>query len=204
MIIFTPIFEVEQKEKPLVPKYDGFKMSFEDFLNSKLEDQGFKYEWNNGIIEAEERLKTQEIKIYINLHDKFIQNSELIKNYQMISEVESHLTSQKKVRIPDISIFLKKDIQKYKVGEPFIPIVAIEIISPSNQAEELESKIVEYFKEGVALVWCIYPKLQQVKIYDSPKYTRTCVDEDICDMGSSIPSFKISVREIFNGIHLAE
>ena len=42
MIIFTPILESESKEKLPLPKYDGIKMSLEDFLTTKVEDQGFK------------------------------------------------------------------------------------------------------------------------------------------------------------------
>ncbi len=202
MIVFVPVIETEAKsEKKILPSYipelEGQEISFEDYLNFNYKEHGIKYEWNKGILEAKERLKPQETKIYKNLHNKFIKNPELLETYEIITEVESHLISQKKVRIPDIGIFLQEDIQKYKVGKPFFPVIAIEIISPSDQAEELEIKVKEYLVEGVKSVWCIFPKLKQVKIYNSLKQITTCIEDDICDTSNIIPCFSITVNELF-------
>lgn len=197
MIIFTPISENEQKQKPIIPKYDGMKMSLEDFLASEIDDPGFKYEWNNGILEVEEILKPHETKIYLNLHTRFLEYENLKKDYEMISEVESHLTTQNKIRKPDIGIFSKESIRNYTKGASFFPIVAIEIISPSNQVEETEKKVKEYFKEGVKLVWHIFPKFKEVRIYYSPKNIKVCTDNEICDMDEVLSEYKIGVDEIF-------
>ncbi len=197
MIVFTPIFESKPKEQFPFPKYDGIQMSLEDFLNSNFEESGFKYEWNNGVLEVEERLKPSEAVLYSNLHNKFIQNELLRDGYEMISEMECYLTSQKKVRIPDIGIFSKQEIRNFKKGNSFFPVIAIEIISPSNQIEEMELKIKDYFQEGVKSVWCIFPRLKEIRIYTSSKQVKIYTDNDICDAGDVIPDFRISVREIF-------
>ncbi len=201
MIVIVPFLQTEKKSdedslSTYIPKLDGKEMSFEDYLHFKSEEPTNKYEWNNCFLEAEETMKPQEMKIYRNLHSKFIKDSKLAETYEMITEVETHLMSQKKVRIPDIGIFLHKDIQSYEVGKSFFPVVAIEIISPSNSIEEMETKIMEYFTEGVQMFWCILPKLRQVKIYHSSKQITTCSGEEICDMKNVLP-FSITIKELF-------
>jgi tRNA A37 N6-isopentenylltransferase MiaA len=60
MIIFTPILETEKKENLIIPKYDGVKMTREEYRNWNPEEPGIKYEWSNGVLEATEKLKFQE------------------------------------------------------------------------------------------------------------------------------------------------
>jgi hypothetical protein len=44
MIVFAPIYESEIKEKTIIPKYDGVKMSLEEFYNWVREKEpGIKY-----------------------------------------------------------------------------------------------------------------------------------------------------------------
>lgn len=71
MIIFTPVLESETKEKPKIPKYDGIKMSLEDFLATDFKDPGFKYEWKDGMVEAEDNVKFSEQRIVFNLQESF-------------------------------------------------------------------------------------------------------------------------------------
>jgi hypothetical protein len=43
-----------KRKAPVKPRYDGKKLSLEKFMDFKAED-GFKYEWNNGFLEAREK-----------------------------------------------------------------------------------------------------------------------------------------------------
>lgn len=47
------------------------------------------------------------------------------------------------------------------------PIIAIEIVSDSNTAAEMESKTEEFLANGAAEVWMIYPKSRRAWIYRS-------------------------------------
>ena len=38
---------------------------------------------------------------------------------------------------------------------------------------------------------------KEVKVYKSIKDIKVCLEDDICDVGSLIPDFLISVKEIF-------
>jgi hypothetical protein len=67
-------------------------MSFEEFQNWEPEDEvGVKYEWNNGILEAEEKMKLEEIYIFTNIQNVFQKKSKMSKNSYFISEVIIYL-----------------------------------------------------------------------------------------------------------------
>jgi len=91
MIIFTPIFEETVKEKPAIPKYDGLAMSLDEFLNSEIEDPGFKYEWNKGILEAEHTMKFHEQSIVDRILRKYSQTNVYKEGNSLLAEVECFL-----------------------------------------------------------------------------------------------------------------
>jgi len=66
--------------------------------------------------------------------------------------------SQDTVRIPDVS-FLRAERQfemnKLPVGGPDL---AVEVISPSNTAREMNQRASEYFAAGSTRVWHVYPE----------------------------------------------
>jgi Uma2 family endonuclease len=45
------------------------------------------------------------------------------------------------------------------------PALAIEVVSESNTASDLDLKLQEYFTHGAEEVWLVYPKTQRVWIY---------------------------------------
>lgn len=44
---------------------------------------------------------------------------------------------------------------------PFAPDLAVEVVSPSNSASEIQSKVKAYLEGGAYLVWVIYPDSKQ-------------------------------------------
>src|SRR5206468_3707014 len=69
------------------------------------------------------------------------------------------------------------------------PDLAVEVISPSNSATEVQEKIKEYFKYGVRLVWVIYPIPQLVHVYESLKEIRVLEVVDTLEGGTVLPGF---------------
>jgi Uma2 family endonuclease len=45
------------------------------------------------------------------------------------------------------------------------PIIAIEIVSAGNSAEEIDRKTEAYLEEGAAEVWIVYPGTRTVKVF---------------------------------------
>jgi Uma2 family endonuclease len=78
-----------------------------------------------------------------------------------------------------------------------VPELAIEVISPSNSAQEVAVKVREYFQAGVQLVWVIYPVLNQVYVYTSASQVRILERQDELDGGNVLPGFRLPVAALF-------
>ncbi len=84
-----------------------------------------------------------------------------------------------------------------KTGTAGIPDLAIEVISPSNSADEVNKKIGEYFKAGVRMVWVVFAEARLIYLYESPKKTTILDITDDLDGGDLIPGFRISLADLF-------
>lgn len=82
---------------------------------------------------------------------------------------------------------------------PVVPDLAVEVVSPNDQAEELRTKVVEYFRSGARLVWVVYPQLRLVDVYDSPTSMRTFGESDQLDGGAVLPGLQIALGTVFAG-----
>jgi Uma2 family endonuclease len=82
-------------------------------------------------------------------------------------------------------------------GFDVAPELAIEVISPSNSANQVNQKIGEYFKAGVRGVWVVFPEARLIYFYESPKKTTILDITDDLDGGDLIPGFRISLAELF-------
>jgi Uma2 family endonuclease len=78
-----------------------------------------------------------------------------------------------------------------------VPNLAIEVVSPTDLAEELLVKMEEYFRAGVQLVWIVYPKDAQVYVYLSPKDVRILGRADTLDGGIVLPEFHLALADLF-------
>ena len=199
MIITVPIPLEKAAERTVpVPAYDGLKMSLENYLHwAPPEPDGFKYEWNDGVLEADESMKLEEVKIFQNINRKFVLTDAYRQGAELVMEVECRLTKINKVRRPDICALTAEQIRNPEREESNIPAFVIEIISPFNASWEVETKMRDYFKAGVKNVWHVYPNAAEVRVYYSPKNIKVCTDDDLCEAGPAFPDFSIKASDIF-------
>ncbi len=179
------------------PKYDGLKMSLHDFLDWEREPDGWKYEWNNGIIEINEvNMTLKEQYIVQNIQIAFAQTLAAKAKGGIYPEVDCPLT-ETLLRRPDLAYFTREQIQQGRLLLPHvIPSFVIEIISQHDKDLKLESKLDEYFAAGVQCVWYVRPYSMRVSVYTSPVHVRICQADDVC---SAVPAldFAMTAREIF-------
>jgi Uma2 family endonuclease len=55
------------------------------------------------------------------------------------------------------------------------PMLAVEVVSPSNRPEDIEKKVAAYLEEGAAEVWVIYPITRRMTVFR--KGTWECVTD---------------------------
>jgi Uma2 family endonuclease len=175
-------------------------MSLLEFQNWEPDvEPGNKYEWNDGILEATDKLKFSEQKMIDRLQKKFY-NTEAFKNgNSLLAEVECYLPKINKVRIPDLCYLDKYQIDNcMKIDTSQIPKFVIEFISKNNSGIEIAKKNNDYLDSGVKIIWNVYPELEEVMVYYSFNEIYKRKGLDICDTNGLISGFSIPVKEIFH------
>jgi Uma2 family endonuclease len=80
-----------------------------------------------------------------------------------------------------------------------VPDLAVEVISPTNLAEEIPTRVREFFEAGVRLVWVIFPHESIVYAYESPWSIRVSRSTEELDGGAVIPGFRFLIADLFEG-----
>ncbi len=103
------------------------------------------------------------------------------------------------VRSPD-GAFIRKERTltprpvKYWDG---VPDLAVEVLSPSDSATEMDAKVQEYLDAGATEVIVITPKMKMVKIFRHGHTATVLRSGDILRDLESVPGFQCQVDEIF-------
>jgi Uma2 family endonuclease len=102
------------------------------------------------------------------------------------------------VRAPDIAFIAKARLMPL-TGKYFTiaPDLAVEVISPSESASEINDKILEYFEAGVKLVWIIYPKSRTIHVYTAADEVKILKANQLLDGRDVLPGFQITVNDVF-------
>jgi Uma2 family endonuclease len=77
------------------------------------------------------------------------------------------------------------------------PILAVEILSPSDKQEEITAKVDEYLAAGVKLVWVVDPHFKTVVVHEPAKQPKMFAGEDELLGDPHLPGFRTSVSAIF-------
>jgi Uma2 family endonuclease len=105
------------------------------------------------------------------------------------------------VRIPDTAFISWKNYPKGKRRRGEIPAVVpdlvVEVLSKGNTPKEMARKLVEYFRAGVRLVWCVDPKKRTVRVYTAVDRSVLLHENETLDGGDVLPGFEISIGDWF-------
>ena len=104
------------------------------------------------------------------------------------------------VRIPDVSFVSWGRLPGRRVPRVAIadlaPDLAVEVISPSNTAREMERKLQDYLAAGVRLVWYVYPRPQEVHVHTAERHDVLTLDRELSG-GDVLPGFVLPLRQLF-------
>jgi Uma2 family endonuclease len=78
---------------------------------------------------------------------------------------------------------------------PFAPDLAVEVVLPSDNAEDIESKVRLYLRAGTQIVWVIYPELRHAVVHH-PDGTSKVVNDTLAGE-DVLPGLKIKVVNLF-------
>jgi Uma2 family endonuclease len=109
-------------------------------------------------------------------------------------------TNPDTVRAPDVSFVRAERLPKEGLPAGYLPIapdLAVEVISPSETAEEIQEKVQDYLKAGTEQVWLLYRRTGTIIIHHRSGKIESLHDTDVLDGGNTIPGFRIAVADIF-------
>ena len=76
------------------------------------------------------------------------------------------------------------------------PDLVIEVISPSNTADDIRLKVHQLLQAGCEQVWVVYPSLREVDVH-SAAGIHSFREGDSLSAPASLPGFEIAVSDIF-------
>ena len=85
-----------------------------------------------------------------------------------------------------------------------VPDLAVEVVSPTNDATELEEKLVEYFRFGVRQVWVLHPEHRRLYVHESLRKVSVLNEDDSIPGGDLFPGLSLPLAELFAAVALAE
>jgi Uma2 family endonuclease len=191
----TSIATIEPK--PKAPVRQPRRVSKARFLKEYADrEDGYKYEWNDGVIEKYQGMNQQQAFIQAIILRYFIQ-TQIFKNGGLFTAETNMDTSSFQLRRPDLAIYTAEQLQRMKLGENQIAPWVAEVISPSDNANKINSKLDEYFLAGVQVVWHIFPESKQVYVYTSPESVTICRGQTVCSAAPALPDLTISADALF-------
>ncbi len=104
------------------------------------------------------------------------------------------------VRIPDVSFVPAGRMPEIDLDRRIqgAPALAIEVVSPTDLAEELTQKVKQNLAAGAKAVWVFYPKTREVQVFraDGGSFVRreheTLEDPDI------LPGLSLDLKSVFD------
>lgn len=179
--------------------YAGLRMPLEDFLEWKpTHADGWKYEWDNGILIAEEEtMNAYQLLIFDAILRAFTQTPEYAEGATLMPEARCKFEKLGRARQPDIAYFTQAQMKLGALGEHPVPAFVVEVVSTHDNGNELEKKLRDYFSVGVETVWYVYTDLEMVRVYSSLRQGLYCAGEDICSAAPALPNFQMKAASIF-------
>jgi Uma2 family endonuclease len=104
------------------------------------------------------------------------------------------------VRGPDLSFVAAARLTGGYPARKFrhaAPDLAVEIVSPSNRASELNEKVVQYLDAGSRMVWVVDPVAATVMCYRSASDVRLLRLGEELDGGEVLPGFRLPLSRLF-------
>lgn len=77
------------------------------------------------------------------------------------------------------------------------PVLAVEILSPSDTQQDIHEKIKVYLEAGTKLVWIIDPDYKTVTAFESGKLPVFFNQEQVLTAEPHLPGFSVAVADLF-------
>lgn len=80
---------------------------------------------------------------------------------------------------------------------PFAPDLAVEVVSPSDRASDVEAKVGDYLAAGTRLIWIVDPAARVVRVHRSLRDVQVLAEDAELTGGDVLPRFRCPVQRLF-------
>lgn len=144
------------------------RLTFEEF--AKLpEREGITYELDEGELVMEPSPTFLHNRIRDRIARRLAEFVETHRLGEITVKMDFHLAPDT-VRNLDVAFVTVDHVRTIDVNRSPVegaPALAVEVISPSNLAQDTLKKVRQHLASGTAVVWVVYPSLQLVEIHKS-------------------------------------
>lgn len=112
----------------------------------------------------------------------------------MVEEMDFRLGTDT-VRNPDVAFISAEHLRNIDPDHSPVegtPALAVEVISPTNLAQDTAKKVRQYLDAGSQAVWLVYPTLRLIEIHDS-KGARRITEPESLEESQLFAGFKFSL-----------
>ena len=100
---------------------------------------------------------------------------------------------------PDVAFYrgvrTREDVPK-KWGDK-VPVLAVEVLSPTDRFSRVQTKIDDYLESGVALVWLADPEEMSIMVYRPGSRGQLFPANSTLSGGAELPGFSVRVGDLF-------
>lgn len=177
------------------------RLTFQEFERLP-EQEGVRYELDEGELVME----PSPTFLHNRIRDRIARSlSEFVRTHRLgevIVETDFRL-GHDTVRNPDVSFVTATHLAKIEMNRSPVegaPALAVEVISPSNLAQDIQKKISQYLSAGTQVVWVVFPTLRVVEVHSAGgirklKDTDSLIEEQLFGK----PAFALSLETLFSG-----
>ena len=106
------------------------------------------------------------------------------------------------VRAPNIAFVSKDQLERVGLPEsyfPEAPALVVEVVSPDDTAEKVDSKVRDWIRAGCRLAWVVYPRGRSVTVCRALDDIHVLSEEGNLEGNGLVPGFRCPLADIFAG-----
>ena len=175
-------------------------LTFEEYIKRQEEaDETIRYELDEGRL-----LLVSSPTLYNNIVRYRLQRAlaDFVETKRLglvIDEIDFRLAANT-VRKPDIGLITHEHLQRLDIHSSPIeggPALAVDIISPTNTAQDIAKKIRQYRASGCQSVWIVYPFLRLIEVHSNAGI-RKIEEPQFLEDETLFPGFRLSLSTLFD------
>jgi Uma2 family endonuclease len=175
------------------------KLTFEEFQDLP-EQEGTRYELDEGELVMEPSPSFLHNRIRDRIAARL---SEFVKAHRLgevIVEMDFRL-ADRTVRNPDVAFVTAEHLARIDVDRSPVegaPALAVEVISPSNLAQDTAKKVEQYLSAGTRVVWVVYPSLRLIEVHRQGSILQAKAPDSLVEEQVFGRKFSLSLAALFS------